>query len=534
MKLFVKKLLVVALSMGMTLSLATGCGKTSEETSTKVEGTNKAEASTQTTETQKPVEFTISYSDNPTLPFDPEWLVVKEMENIVNAKINWEVIPISDYVEKTTIALNTGKAPDVIGYASVAGGPYAAFGLNGAFVAMNKYEHLLPNFMNMVEKLGLQEDLKQARLKDGNLYYLPSLYDKSFYDCGPIIRMDLLEKYNLEVPKTYDDMYKVLKVFKENNPDSYPVTMLVEPRVLFRMTTEAFGVDVGKNSSTGAYVLSYDREKEEYFPAMISDKYKEYLKFWNKLYKEGLLDPEFKNTGDAFTTKLATGKSMVTWAYYDQIGGLEGNSSIEGIDFQLIPPLKGPAGAFNQNKNRLGVGIAIPSTTEKRADFEEILKAIDKMYYDPSMAEMVSLGKEGTTYTKDGDKVKYNEELVNSPDGIYKAMQLKYGCGADPLQKVWQFDLELTKYDDYYAQINKTVADMGGILRIPPLPKFDDIQTEEVSLAQAPLVDMFEVWTNLFITGQKDLDKDWDAFVAEAKSKDIEKLVKIYNGSLVK
>ncbi|MHC1750845.1 MAG: extracellular solute-binding protein [Cellulosilyticaceae bacterium] len=534
MKLFAKKFVVVLLTMGMTLSLATGCSGGNKEAKKEDAGAGTPAASAKSTDAEKPVEFTISYSDNATLPFDPNWLVVKEMEGSVNAKINWEVIPISDYFEKMKIALNSGKAPDVIGYADASNGAYATFGLNGALVPMNKHEDWTPNFVKMRDKLGLQEDVKQAALMDGNLYYLPSLYDKPFYDCGPIIRMDLLKKYNLEVPKTYDDMYKVLKVFKEKNPDSYPVTMLVEPRVLFRMTTEAFGVDVGKNSSTGAYVLSYDREKKEYFPAMISDKYKEYLKYWNKLYKEGLLDPEFKNTGDSFTTKLATGKSMVTWAYYDQIGGLEGNSTIEGLDFQMVEPLQGPAGAFNQNKSRLGVGIAFPATTAKRPDFEQIVRAADEMFYGEHTSEVASIGKEGVTYTKDGDKIKYVDEFANSPDGIYKSMQLKHGCGADPIQKVWKIDNELTKYDDYYKQINEKVAEMGGILPVPPLPKLDDVKAEEASLLQAPLVDMFEVWTNDFITGQKDLDKDWETYVSEAKTKDIEKLAEIYNSGLTK
>lgn len=538
MKLFAKKFVVVLLTMGMTLSLATGCSNGEKgpkpQESNAPAASEKAESKETSDKTTAPVEFSISYSDNATLPFDPNWLVIKEMENSVNAKINWEVIPISDYSEKMQIALNSGKAPDVIGYADASRGPYATFGLNGALVPMNKYEEWTPNFVKMRDQLGLQEDVKQAALMDGNLYYLPSLYDEPFYDCGPIIRMDLLKKYNLEVPKTYDDMYKVLKVFKEKNPDSYPVTMLVEPRVLFRMTTEAFGIDVGKNSSTGAYVLSYDREKKEYFPGMISDKYKEYLKYWNKLYKEGLLDPEFKNTGDSFTTKLATGKSMVTWAYYDQIGGLEGNSTIDGLDFQMIEPLKGPAGAYNQNKSKLGVGIAIPATTAKRPDFEQIVRAVDEMFYGEKTSEIASIGKEGVTYTKEGDKIKYMDEFVNSPDGVYKSMQLKHGCGADPIQKVWKIDNELTKYDEYYSEINKKVAEMGGILPVPPLPKMDDAKAEEASLIQAPLIDMFEVWTNDFMTGQKDLDKDWDTYVAEAKTKNIDKLVEIYNEGLAK
>ena len=49
---------------------------------------------------------------------------------------------------------------------------------------------------------------------------------------------------------------------------------------------------------------------------------------------------------------------------------------------------------------------------------------------------------------------------------------------------------------------------------------------------KAPLADMFEVWTTAFITGDKSIDDDWDAYVAEAKSKGIDELLKLYNDVL--
>jgi putative aldouronate transport system substrate-binding protein len=82
--------------------------------------------------------------------------------------------------------------------------------------------------------------------------------------------------------------------------------------------------------------------------------------------------------------------------------------------------------------------------------------------------------------------------------------------------------------------VNETVMDMKGIQTIPPKPKFDTTQAEEEGLLKAPLADMFEVWTTAFITGAKSIDKDWDAYVAEAKSKGIDKMLTLYNDTLKK
>ena len=45
---------------------------------------------------------------------------------------------------------------------------------------------------------------------------------------------------------------------------------------------------------------------------------------------------------------MATGSSMATYAYYDQIGGVEAASEIDGFKLQMYAPLEGPAGAHHQ------------------------------------------------------------------------------------------------------------------------------------------------------------------------------------------
>ena len=61
-------------------------------------------------------------------------------------------------------------------------------------------------------------------LQDGKRYYMPSLTDKPFYDGGLILREDYLESKGLEAPKTFDDLYEILKAYKADYPDSYPVS----------------------------------------------------------------------------------------------------------------------------------------------------------------------------------------------------------------------------------------------------------------------------------------------------------------------
>lgn len=485
--------------------------------------------------TDEPLKFTLYYSDNATLPFKKDWLVLQEVEKRFNVDIDFEVIPIADYTTKVSLALNTGtNAPDAILYQSVKG-ENASLALNGVIVPISDYSDWTPNFNARVKEFGLEDEVADLNLKDGKRYNLPSLYDKPFYDGGLIMRQDLLEKYGLNVPETFDDLYNVLKKFKEENPDSYPLTILAGPRVLYRMTMPSFGISVGKNGASGTNTLSWDYDNQTYFPGAISDEYKEYMTFFSKLYAEGLLDPEMADPidGDRWSQKLATGKSFATYAYYDQIGGVESAATEEGFKLQMYPPLEGPAGAHHQPKSSTGGGVMFPKKTADRPDFERLVRAIDEIFFSEEGAKIWGLGVEGVTYTMEGDTIKYADEIVNSPNGIYKTMQLEYGVGSDVTQLVWINAQEMTKYDENYGQINATVAAMDtAIQSIPPTPMFDDMTAEEASSLQTPLADTFEIWADAFLTGKKSLDTDWDQYVTEMKTLQIERFTQLYNDNL--
>ena len=522
-----KKILAGTLTLAMVLSLMAGC------TAPKDEGSTPESTTAESGGEAKPVKFSMMYSDNATLPFKDDWKAILEAQKSANAEITFEVIPIADYQQKVSLGLNTGTAPEVVLYQTVTKGELAALALNGAIAPVSDYSELTPNFNKTVTDWGLEADVEKLNLKDGKRYFLPSLFDKPFYDAGLLIRQDLLDQHKLEAPKTFEELYTVLKTFKDADPKSYPLTTLVEPRVLFRMTMPSFGISLGKNSSSGTHVLSWDYEKEEYFAGATSDLYKQYLTYFARLHKEGLYDPEMINSGDKWTTKLATGTSVASWAYYDQIGGITSNSKIEGIDFNMLPPLEGPGGAHHQPKSKTAGGPLFTKAAMESDDFEAIVKAVDTMFFEPTNAEMWSIGFEGDTYTKEGEKITYVPEIVNSPNGIYKELQLQYGLGVEGLQLIWNNEREMSKYDDNYASINQTVAAMDNAIQVtPPTAKFDDLQAEQAGLKQAPLADTFEVWNNDFITGKKSIDTDWDAYVQEMDSKGIMDLVKLYNDNL--
>ncbi len=479
---------------------------------------------------EEPITISLYYSDNATLPFKADWPVIKAIEEKYNVILDFEPIPIADYNTKVGLALGTGEnVPDVI-LGSSSSGANASFALNGAMVAISDYSEWTPEFNARVAEFGLEANVNQLRLGDGKLYYLPSLYDVPFYDGGLILREDYLIAKGFEAPKTFDDLYEILKAYKADYPDSYPLTTIVAPRVLFRMAMPSFGVSLGLNSATATGVLSWDYENLKYFAGAISDQYKEFVTFFNKLYAEGLLDPEMTQPDTSTTQKLATGAAMATYAYYDQIGGWEQASTIEGMKLQMYAPLEGPGGAHHQPKNSTGSGIVFPIATASKANFEQIVRKVDEIFFSEEAAKIWCLGMEGVSYNADGSFV---DAVLAADEGIYKYMQLAFGAGCDGTQLVWYNAREMTKYDENYAAINAQVAAMDNAIQyIPAAPSFDDLTAEDAALLQGALLDAYEVWNDAFITGKKDIATEWGNYVKEMESKGINKFLDIYNSNL--
>jgi putative aldouronate transport system substrate-binding protein len=78
---------------------------------------------------------------------------------------------------------------------------------------------------------------------------------------------------------------------------------------------------------------------------------------------------------------------------------------------------------------------------------------------------------------------------------------------------------------DYYARLSE-YRELGPIR--PGLKASED-QNEMLNLIKTPLIDNVNSWTLGFVTGQKDIATEWDAFVASCLGLDSETMETMYN-----
>jgi len=526
-----KKTLAMLLALIMVLGLV-ACGAAEEKPAETQAPAQAGEAAAPEAETPAdPVKISLYYSDDATYPFREDWLALTETAKLANAEVSVEAIPAGEYGTPVSLALNTQEnCPDVIMFQEIYG-EKASLCLNGAVVAISDYPEWTPNFNAMVEKMGLTDQANALKLMDGKRYIMPMLHESLDYSGGLILRADFLEAKGFDAPKTFDDLYEILKAYKEENPDSYPMVHYLAPYITHRMIMPAWGCPVGYWVAPYLGSIAWDYENKDYYITATSDVYREYLQFMNKLYEEGLLDPEASDN-DVWSQKMTSGDAICTYAYYDQIAGLEAASEIEGYDLNLYLPLEGPAGAYGENRGQCYRGLLFPATTAEREDFEQVVRAVDKMFYSEEAAKIWSIGVEGVTYNVVDGKIEFIDEIKNAPEGINKYMQVNYGCGTSSFQSVWPDEYTLMKNDPEFAEIYAAAAAMGANQPYAPEPWFDVYAAEEAGMiGNGAMFDLVETCREQFIAGDLDVNDDaaWAKYVADMEGAGLNEYLKLYS-----
>lgn len=128
--------------------------------------------------------------------------------------------------------------------------------------------------------------LKGPAYIDGKTYGIPDLW---FAGNALAFRKDWLNKLGLSVPATLDEFENVLKAFVNDDPDgnglndTIGIGMAIEVDPTWEQIFAAHGVPQGR----------YVQIDGKLTPWMLAPGYLDAVKYINKLYHQGLIDPEF-------------------------------------------------------------------------------------------------------------------------------------------------------------------------------------------------------------------------------------------------
>lgn len=521
-----KTILAAVLSLALA-ACSNGLGGKEAEIQNK--GAMKSYAVGDTFKTTEPFNLSILYSDQPLYPYKKDWLLFSKITEMTGVTLDPVIVPMSDYTQKRSLLISSGDAPLVI--PKTYPGEESAFVSSSAILPVSDYIDLMPNFKDKVEKWGLEDELEGLRQEDGKYYVLPGLHEEIWPDYTLIVRTDILEKHNLAIPKTWDELHTVLKKLKEEYPDSTPFSDRFKFNSTLNIAATGFGTKGGWGFGNG---LTYKEDQDQFVYTAATQEYKDMLSYFHELVAEGLLDKEsFTQDDDQAIQKFINGKSFVingnsqTVVLHRQdlnktLG--EGKFSVAKI---TVPG--GPAGQL-MSGGRLENGVMISAKAKQSENFEAILQFIDWLYYSDEGQEFTKWGVEGETYTKENGVRKLTDDINFNglnPKGT-KDLRIDYGFSGGVFAYGGTTDLLHSMFSEEELTFQNDMKETKEVLPAePPIP-YSMEERERVTLLSTPLKDYSDQNTLKFILGDRDLS-EFDAFVKELESQGLTQYLELAN-----
>ncbi|GAB3892349.1 extracellular solute-binding protein [Kibdelosporangium lantanae] len=482
----------------------------------------------------QPLTFSILYGDHPYYPIKNDWLLWSELAKRTDVKLDPTVVPVlpkGDFVQKRSAMIGAGNAPMIISKVYTA--EEQPFVASGAILPVSDYVDLMPNFKDKVEKWHMQPELNTLRQDDGKFYVLPGLHQDPWQDYTIAFRTDELARLGLTEPKTWDDLYTVLKAIKAAHPDGYPLSDRFQGNSILNVAAPTFGTLAGGWGYQNAY---WDAAASKYVLTGATPEYRRLLEYFHKLVADGLMDPEsFTQTDDQAIQKFTSGKSYAISSNAQSIPNdyRPNLAKIPGATVAKITVPAGPKGDVVNYGLRLENGLMISSKAAQSPNFVAMMQFVDWLWYSDAGEEFAKWGVQGVTYDKDtaGKRtLKPDITFVGMNPGAPKHLQKDFGFSGGVFAYGGTTELLQSTFTPEEVAFQQAILTRKKALPLPPPYPFNETEREKVSLWDASLKDYANQAALQFILGKRDMST-WDAYVRELDSKGMSQYLDVVNGA---
>lgn len=511
----IRKIMSIFIVSGLLIA---GCSKESSSASKDYELKNV------TFPLKEKVTLKFMIQSSPLAPKDPnDKLIFKRLEKKTNVHIEWTNYTYDSFAEKRNLAIASGELPDAIFNAGLSDYELLKLAADGTIIPVDDLiEKYMPNFKRVLEKR--PEYRKLITAPDGHIYAFPWIEELGSgkenihsVDGFPWINVEWLKKLGLKMPKTTEELKKVLIAFKTQDPngngkaDEIPMSFIInhggeDPAFLFGSFGLGDNWDHTVVTNDGKVVFTAAQED-----------YKEAIKYLSELYKEGLIDEEaFEQDFNTYVAKGNAGRYGLyfTWD----------KANITGMNdkYDLMPPLAGPTGEINVTRtNGMGLDRGRMVITSANKNLELTAKWIDQLY-EPSQSVQNNWG----TY---GDTKQQNIFELDKKTGMLKHLPLN-GIAPVELREKTSVGGPLAILDEYYGKVTTKPDDAAWRLDLMkkvmvPHMKADNIYPK-IFFSLDELKELSKIETDLFsyvnrkraewIKNGK-VEEEWPEYLAELK-----------------
>lgn len=364
---------------------------------------------------------------------------------------------------------------------------------------------------------------------DGGVYFLtdrmpfrPDTY-ASF-----LINKTWLDKLNLEVPQTLEELEKVLIAFRDEDPNGNGVQ---DELPLYMQLTgdEAWSISafMGAFGCSGSIVNYFALDGDTVVYQPLSDNFREFMTWIHHLEEEGLMAAELATVDwSQYSARLANDTPIVgmTNAW---------DKSVLGVDYQdeyvAIAPMEGPHGdravASNQAVSSYdGVPKFVMSA---QCEYKEQLMKFIDLCFIPENAAQCFYGPIGTVLEQTDDGLR----MVEPPEGMsWNAWKYKYAVnGGWPLLGDEAFEAlfaETPASDSGKLELTSVNEPYGNANTLPSL-KFTEEESDELSIVKNDV----DTYVNKKIVewfANGGVEEEWESYLNELNNMGVETYVSIY------
>ena len=446
----------------------------------------------------------------------------KKMEEMTNIHFEFDAAPADTYQEKKNLAFASGEYPDVFFGGMLTENDEVTYGSSQKILIPlnNLVDQYAPNLKAYWDK---NPDVrKSVTYLDGNIYALPQVQE-ALHCLQPSMWFNeqWCKNLGLELPKTTDELYTVLKAFKEKDPnkngkqDEIPMSGVngVQAGVMY-----AFGI------------VSDDIEVTDGKCAFnpITDNYKAYLEYCNKLYKEKLIDNEIFTQTEQQTK--AKGVELRLGSFSHAAAWLVCKPEDDN-QYVALAPLTSPQNSKQVwgKYNSITKGTFAITKTNKYP--EATMRWVDYLF-SPEGSIQVRFGYENEDWKYTDSTKEHYVKIV--PDGMnseeYRGGKVTPDCGT-PVPVIWDTDLLSKEYNANPPSTERLLSQVEKYRQFQkqayPQLYFTTEQQEKLATLSTDIKEYVKQMTAKFITGAEPLS-NWDKYVDTMKKMNLDEYVKIY------
>lgn len=535
-----KKALAFMMAAAAAGLLLGGCSLASSSEKGTVSAGESAVASTDYFPLKKAVEVSIAgVREDGFVPFDQCQMFI-DLEKSTNLKIKWLDWPQSQQKEKRNLAFASGDLPDAFyGSWSLDKPDVVKYGSEGMLLRLNDYlnDTYMPNFSHILKER--PELLAAISTPDGDVYALPTLNENDLPATNDtlVINKKWLEKVNKKMPTTTDELFDVLMAFKEagdlngnGKADEIPMSFKYGEG-----NTGLYGL-MGFTGMVMSNSKSYMAMKDGvpvFAPA--TDEYKEYIKFLNKLFQNGLLDREaFTMDNPSYNARTQTSEPTVgvisAWSAELINRPIPGNDVTQEGEYVYLPPMKGPDGTepvWTARRNALNANLSFAVSASTKHP-EELVRWID-LAYDKNTSIENYVGKIGVHIKKEAGDNNYSK-ILNS-QGKEFSNDEKSALVPNKFAVAWILKGDLNFIDKVKGPQTKDAADAvyAPYLAKDYVDEYVMTTTEEndrLAFLTTDLISYVDQSTAKFIT-EGGIDENWDSYIGKLKDLGMDEYVQI-------